>query len=64
MYRGEAKHMKISLPAIGGAAAGLVLYVLQLPSFLILIAAVGTALIVGARLWERRNPTHNRRKAA
>jgi len=43
--------MKILLPVIAGAAAGLVLYVLHAPSFLILIAAVGAALIASAKLW-------------
>jgi hypothetical protein len=45
--------MKMIPPLIIGAAAGLVLYVLHAPSFLIPIAAVGVALIASAKLWDR-----------
>jgi hypothetical protein len=42
------------LPVIGGAAVvGGVLYVLHAPMFVVLIAAAGTALIAGAKIWER-----------
>jgi hypothetical protein len=53
--RAEANLTKLSLlPAVvGGVAVAGVLYILQIPPFLILLAAVGTALIASVRLWER-----------
>jgi hypothetical protein len=42
------------LAVIGGAAVGGVLYILHVPSFLVLLAAAGTALIAGAKIWGRR----------
>ena len=56
------KQMKVLLPAISGVVTGLILYVLHVPSFVILVAAIGTALIVSARHWERGNPTFTRSK--
>jgi hypothetical protein len=47
--------MKNLLPVIGGAAVvGGVLYILHVPTFLILLAATGSALIAGAKIWGRR----------
>ena len=52
----EAKRTKISpLPAlVGGVAMAVVLYFLNAPPFLILLAAASTALIIGVRIWGRR----------
>jgi Flp pilus assembly protein TadB len=51
----EGKQMKRLLPVIGGAAAvGGVLYVVNAPTFFILLAAAGTALITGVKIWGRR----------
>jgi hypothetical protein len=59
--QGRQKQMKILLPAIGGLVIALVLYALHAPSFLILVAGIGAALIISVRHWER-NPAFTRGK--
>ncbi len=46
--------MKDLVPVVGCVVVGGLLYVLQAPTFLILLGAAGTALITAAKLWGRK----------